>query len=72
MRLLPLPPPPLANDLKERRPGAIVEMVTDQGKRFKVMRRTSPTIEKEKLQKTNKYSASLGKLPTEMETILLS
>jgi hypothetical protein len=29
-------------------------------------------FEKEKLQKTNKYSASLGKLPAEMETILLS
>lgn len=29
-------------------------------------------FEKEKLQKTNKYSASLGKLPIEMETILLS
>lgn len=29
-------------------------------------------FEKEKLQKINKYSASLGKLPTEMETILLS
>lgn len=28
-------------------------------------------FEKEKLQKTNKYSASLGKLPAEMETILL-
>jgi len=29
-------------------------------------------FEKEKLQKTNKYSASLGKLPAEMETILLA
>jgi hypothetical protein len=29
-------------------------------------------FEKEKLQKTNKYSASLGKLPAEMETILLN
>lgn len=29
-------------------------------------------FEKEKLQKTNKYAASLGKLPAEMETILLS
>ena len=29
-------------------------------------------FEKEKLQKSNKYSASLGKLPTEMETILLA
>ncbi|HSW97522.1 MAG TPA: hypothetical protein VLF89_06885 [Candidatus Saccharimonadales bacterium] len=29
-------------------------------------------FEKEKLQNTNKYSASLGKLPAEMETILLS
>lgn len=29
-------------------------------------------FEKEKLQKLNKYSASLGKLPSEMETILLS
>lgn len=28
-------------------------------------------FEKEKLQKMNKYSASLGKLPSEMETILL-
>jgi len=28
-------------------------------------------FEKEKLQKMNKYSASLGKLPAEMETILL-
>ena len=28
-------------------------------------------FEKEKLQKTNKYNASLGKLPAEMETILL-
>lgn len=29
-------------------------------------------FEKEKLQKMNKYSASLGKLPAEMETILLN
>jgi len=29
-------------------------------------------FEKEKLQKTNKYSASLGKLPAEMETVLLA
>jgi hypothetical protein len=29
-------------------------------------------FEKEKLQKLNKYSASLGKLPAEMETILLN
>ena len=29
-------------------------------------------FEKEKLQKMNKYSASLGKLPPEMETILLN
>jgi len=29
-------------------------------------------FEKEKLQKANKYSASLGKLPAEMETILLA
>lgn len=28
-------------------------------------------FEKEKLQKSNKYSASLGKLPAEMETVLL-
>jgi len=29
-------------------------------------------FEKEKLQKTNKYTASLGKLSTEMETVLLA
>lgn len=29
-------------------------------------------FEKEKLQKTNKYTATLGKLPAEMETILLA
>jgi hypothetical protein len=29
-------------------------------------------FEKEKLQKMNKYSASLGKLPAEMETVLLA
>jgi hypothetical protein len=29
-------------------------------------------FEKEKLQKMNKYSASLGKLPSEMETVLLA
>ena len=29
------------------------------------------SFEKETLQKTNKYSATLGKLPTEMETVLL-
>ena len=29
------------------------------------------TFEKEKLQRMNKYSASLGKLPAEMETVLL-
>jgi hypothetical protein len=29
-------------------------------------------FEKEKLQKTSKYSASLGKLPPEMETVLLA
>jgi hypothetical protein len=29
-------------------------------------------FEKDKLQKTSKYSASLGKLPAEMETVLLS